>query len=75
MENKHSQNINVLEAQRHKKMKSNKTLLSLLLNRFHQEHVKNETLPDSDSSSHNITSHTASLHKYFKEGKNDQIIN
>ena len=58
------QYFNNQQPQKHKKLKSNKTLLCLLLNHFHQGHNKNKTCTHSDTSSrHNLTSHTVILHK------------
>jgi hypothetical protein len=58
-----------------KKLKTNKPLLSLFLNHFHQEHKKNKTLQDSDSnSSHNNFSNIASFYITKKESSNGKIL-
>lgn len=55
------------EIQKDKKLKSNKTLLSILLNNFHHEQYRNEMFVDIDASfRHDKTSHTVSLHKSSK---------
>jgi hypothetical protein len=62
-----SKNKNVQDKTTHKNPKSNKSLLNILLNHFHQEHRNQETQPDSEATfGHNLSSQTSSLFQSFR---------